>query len=149
MVECKVSPVLAFGSMPWCSVHRNYMGPDGKTCPNGKPDRLVETLREVNRRFSYGPGKDDSFEFWLNMAESQIQDARAHLALGHPKERALAEIADLIPVAFDALEKLGVEPESFTEKRVRDRILSRVEEVHALYRDGDGHRARPIEEANQ
>ena len=102
---------------------------------------LQATLDEVNRRFSYGPGKDDSFEFWLNMAESQIQDARAHLALGHPRERALAEIADLIPVAYDALEKLGVKPAEFTVARINDRILSRVEEVHALYRNGDGHRA--------
>lgn len=101
--------------------------------------KLVLTLREVNAAFAYGPGKDDSPEFWLRMAESQIKDARAHFAAGEV-EKGLAEIADLIPVAFDALEKLGKDPEAFTENRIRTRILPRVAEVSALYHAGNGYR---------
>lgn len=93
---------------------------------------LCEWLHVVNATFHY-PQEHDP-EFWLRMAEKQISEAREHLAAGN-SIKALAEIADLIPVAFTALEKMGQDPEAFTIARIRTRILPRAEEVMQKYRE--------------
>lgn len=91
---------------------------------------LCDWLHVVNATFHYPREEDPAF--WLDMAERQIAEAREHLATGN-RIKVLAEIADLIPVAFTALEKLGQDPETFTIARIRTRILPRAEEVMLKY----------------
>lgn len=100
---------------------------------------LAAACDEAARLLGYGAkGEDPSF--WLNMAESQVEEARKHLAAGE-QEKAFAEFADLIAVSWTALRKMGKDPATFTEARVRTRILARADEVRAKYENGDGHRA--------
>jgi hypothetical protein len=78
-------------------------------------------------------------EFWLNVLESQIAEAREHLAAGNT-EKALGEIADINHVSFEALHRLGKHPTSFIVNRIKTAILPRVDEIYATYHRGDGHK---------
>jgi hypothetical protein len=94
------------------------------------PD-LVRTLREIRTGFLLHrePGFELPADFYLNMLDQQVIEAREHLAAGRP-EKALAEVADCFSVGWQAIADAGVDPEAFILHRLRTRVLPRVGELH-------------------
>jgi hypothetical protein len=97
---------------------------------------LWQVIHEFNR---HEAGVTRPVEFWLNMLESQVAEARAHLKAGHV-DKALNEIADCHVISFEALHRSGKHPTSFVVNRIHTRILPRIDELHARYHAGDGHK---------
>lgn len=88
----------------------------------------ADTFIKRSRRGDIDPA------FWVSVLEVQCREAREHLAAGN-EDAALAEIADCIPIAFEALRRCGKDPLEFTTERVTTRILPRVNEIIAKYHD--------------
>lgn len=99
---------------------------------------LLAHLWRVVHAFDHAKPPAD-VAFWLNMMESQLQEARAHLAAGEV-EKALNELADAHAVSFEAIYRCGQHPTSFIVRRIQARILPRVDEIIRLYHQGDGHK---------
>ena len=79
-----------------------------------------------------------SRDYYLNMLEDQIREAREHDAEGR-EHKACNELADIIVVAFEALHARGVDPERVTVERIRSRILPHIAAIERAYQ-GDGHK---------
>lgn len=102
---------------------------------------MVAALWEARRAFlAADPAPQPPIGFWLNLLDQQIIEAREHVAAGKD-EKARAEIADCILVAFQALHALGEEPESFVAHRIRSRVLSRIPQLIQRDRAGNGYKA--------
>jgi hypothetical protein len=74
----------------------------------------------------------EPIEKGLEVLQAQIDEAREHLENGND-EKALAEVADCISIAFQVLWRHGKDPEKFTETRIRERILPRIPEMVQKY----------------
>lgn len=111
---------------------------------------LVAALWDVRRAFKSLPNASEptDLKFWLNLADQQIIEAREHLEAGRP-DKVLAEIADLFSVGFQALHAQGVDPEHFIVKRIRERIIPRVQELHDRDLAGYGYKPKSTPEGSR
>jgi hypothetical protein len=98
---------------------------------------LLGTLWGVVRAFDRHNYARQDPAFWLNLIESQVAEARAHLANGD-RAKATAELADIHVVSFEAIYRCGEHPTSFIVQRAKAAILPRVDELHESYGEHDG-----------
>lgn len=102
-------------------------------------NRMEEFLEErICKQFDYKE-KNGSPEFWLNMLEAQVREAREHHASGE-NEKLFNEIADCIIVAYDALYKLGFKyPFTVVEKRIKTRMSTdKISQIIEKYYHSNG-----------
>lgn len=112
--------------------------------PQEHPD-LVPVLHQIRDAFLKlrKPGERFSLEFFLNMLDQQVLEAREHLlhadeVLRHNRiqeakrchEKALNEVADCFSVGWQAIAEEGRDPEAFIVNRLLTRVLARVQELH-------------------
>lgn len=93
------------------------------------------------------PGRTFPLDFWLNMMEAQVIEAREHLANGLP-EKAKAEIADCFIVGWQALHDNGSEPERFIMDRMDKRVIPRAKALHDRYQGGNGFKPVVIQDSH-
>lgn len=107
---------------------------------------MESTLWKVRRAFvEAGEGKDDDPDYWLNLIEAQLKEAREHRADGKLvgiRGSVTAELADLIGISFQALNAFGVEdPGAFVVQRHIERVLPRVQYLIARDAPNNGFKS--------
>lgn len=102
---------------------------------------MVEAIWDARRAFlAADENPQPPLAFWLNLLDQQVIEAREHMASGLD-DKAHAEIADCILVAFQALHALrGRDPEPFVADRIRTRVIPRVAALIARDRAGNGYK---------
>ena len=106
--------------------------------PQERPNVLVQLIWEAHQAFlNADPQPQPDLPFWVNLAQQQVEEARAHLEAGE-RTKAHNEFADLVVVAFRALHVDGVEPERFIAHRVRRHIVPKAAEIARRDRAGNG-----------
>ena len=105
---------------------------------------MLTVLWQCRGAFIAEGEKDKPIDYWLNMLESQLAEARMHLARGEI-ERCRHEISDHVLVAFHALDDTGPEnPEVFVAESVRRRVLPKVAHLMHVYgANGYKHGVKP------
>lgn len=85
-------------------------------------------------------------DFWTNLLDQQVIEAREHLEAGN-HEKLAAEIADLFCVGYQALLDLGKDPEPFIVARIRNHIIPKA--AHFAERDRAGNGYKPTHARDQ
>lgn len=78
--------------------------------------------------------------FWVNLLDQQVIEMREHLAAGR-RDKALAEMADAVLVAFRAIYvATGEDPEPLIVHRIETRVIPRTGEIAKRDRAGNGYK---------
>lgn len=99
---------------------------------------MLEHLWKARKAFLHVQGKKKhDLKFWLDMLQCQLDEATQHLE-NNKDEKALAEIADTILVAFQAIHEHAdpIQPETYVAYRIKTRVLPRIHHLVHTYRNG-------------
>ena len=93
---------------------------------------MLDALYACRWAFIQEGEKDKPLEYWLNMLESQLREARMHLARGET-DRCRHEISDHVLVAFHALDDTGPDPEGYVAASIKRRVMPKVAHLMKVY----------------
>lgn len=114
--------------LDWRDYKADYCPACGEYLHDDHPGDLWALIEHLNRQFDYGEAGED-LEFWLNMLESQVDEARDHLE--NDRERKVHnECADAVFVAVQAIMQSDED------------VIGRVDSIQPKYQDTNGHRVR-------
>jgi hypothetical protein len=118
---------------------KDHVGMSLEAVPDGTD--LYAALEQCHAAFQGLLQKEaNTPEFWLNLLDQQLIDARKHVGAGQ-LEKYAAEWADVFSIGWQAIRCLGIDPEPFIVKRLRTRIIPKAAELAERDRAGNGYKA--------
>ena len=107
----------------------------------GSRSPAIDAIWRAHEAFvATDPLPQPDLPFWINLLEQQALEAREHEAAGR-RDKALAEMADAVLVAFRAIYvATGQDPEPLIVNRIETRVIPRTREIAQRDRAGNGYK---------
>lgn len=112
----------------------------GSDCQCGESPAICAIWRAHAAFVATDPLPQPDLPFWINLLEQQVMEAREHENAGR-RDKALAEMADAVLVAFRAIYvATGEDPQPLIVHRIYSRVIPQTREIAKRDRAGNGYK---------